>query len=166
MIAGRVTAIWIVLAGLAVILTAPGCAFIDTNDNDSITIGDDQLPVQPTTVPVATYTLEVREEGKKPEIKKLPLSEPTTVQATLVQNGLTKRFRRMNLDMGRVAKGERHKLEMKYDHAKKMVNPLYDYAIHPGDHLVVIEDTSTVLDDMIESVSKPLGLPTASRKGR
>jgi len=29
---------------------------------------------------------------------------------------------------------------VKYDHTKAHVNPLYDYAVHPGDHLIVAED--------------------------
>jgi hypothetical protein len=46
-------------------------------------------------------------------------------------------------------------MDVKYDRSKGNVNPLYDYALHPGDHLIVIEDTTTAFDDMLNSLAGP-----------
>ena len=58
---------------------------------------------------------------------------------------------------------QRAKLDVKYDHTKAQVNPLYDYALHPGDHVIVQEVTKTAFDDMLESIADPLRRATGSR---
>jgi hypothetical protein len=73
----------------------------------------------------------------------------------LEQTRLVKRFRRMDIHVLRPAGDQRAKLDVRYKHSDGQVDPLYDYALHAGDHLVVMENTTTVLDDMLNSVAGP-----------
>ena len=69
------------------------------------------------------------------------------------------RFRRIKLQLVRAAPRGRsiHKLDVAWDRGKKRVPPSHDYAIHPNDRLMVIEDTSTVIDDMLARLTGPFG---------
>ena len=104
--------------------------------------------------PTASITIEVRADGKKPEVGKIPLEGSPRIQEVLEQAGLVKKFRRMDIVVMRTTGDQRQKLESKYDHGEGWVNPLYDYQLYPGDHLVVTEDTSNVFDDMLNSLAR------------
>lgn len=109
----------------------------------------------------ATLDMEIRAAGKDPEFRKLPLQGALHVQDALEQAELTRRFRRMNLYVMRPTEGRLAKLDIEYKHTARRVDPLYDYALRPGDHLVVTEDTSTALDDLMSGISSPF---TGGRK--
>ena len=152
----------VLITALAAILTlAGGCTALTINGSG------DTLPEAPSpsseqaslqAQQAQSITVEIRPDRKKVEITSLTLEPGMTVQRSLEKAGVIKRFRKMDIHVMRMAKGERQKLEAKYDHAHDSVNPLYDYAIHPGDHLVIIEDASTALDDMLNAVLAPLGI--------
>jgi hypothetical protein len=110
----------------------------------------------------ASLNVEIRGAGRPPEFRKVSLQNGMHVQDALEQTKLTARFRRMNVRIMRPAGDQLAKLDIKYNHQTGRVDPLFDYALHPGDHLVVIEDTTTVLDDMISS----LPLPGGAGRGR
>ena len=44
-----------------------------------------------------------------------------------------------------------------YDHGRKTVRPESNYAIRPGDFLIVTEDTSSSSQDMLQQLLGPLG---------
>ena len=104
--------------------------------------------------------MEMRQAGKKPEMRQMPLVGVLRVQQALEEVGAVKRFRRMNVRVMRPERDQRQKLEVRYDHRSRSVEPLYDYVLHPGDHLVVSEDKTTALDDMLQSATGSFGLPT------
>jgi hypothetical protein len=83
----------------------------------------------------------------------------------LEKANLIKKFRRMNIHIVRVVGDHRARMDVKYEHAKAHVDPLYDYALYPNDHLVVQEVTKTAFDDMLESLG-PLGRLPAARPER
>ena len=153
---------WIMSSIAAAALSWAGCATIEgTAGGLSKVTGDASAAnAQQPVPPAGAYTIELRGSGHKPEMRQMPLTGPTLVQQALEQSGAAKRFRRMNIVVMRAAGDERHKLDVKFDRKRGTVNPLYDYALVPGDHLVVTEDTSTVVDDMLGSLSGPLGIPT------
>jgi hypothetical protein len=149
--------IWV--AAIAVL--GSGCSALSTQRDGRVdsnpALAANPEGVVPAVAP-AMFSLEVRTAGKKkPEIQQLPLPGTMHVQEVLEQNGLVKRFRRMNIQVVRATGGDRAKLDIKYDHSTRSVDPLYDYAIHPSDHLIVTEDTTTALDDMLNSLAEPLG---------
>jgi hypothetical protein len=47
-------------------------------------------------------------------------------------------------------------LEIRYDADKNRVVPLFDYALHPNDLLVIRQDSSTSLDKMLKKLAGPL----------
>jgi hypothetical protein len=108
--------------------------------------------------PAATVVVELRADGRNPERANVLLEPGMTVQQSLEKSGAIQRFRRMNVRVMRANDTGRAKLDVKYDHAHQSVQPLYDYALHPGDYVVAEEDTTTALDDMLNSVLAPLGL--------
>jgi hypothetical protein len=141
-----------------------GCSVMESTGSKSL-----ELPGEAAAVPgeaasqtPASITMEVRPAGKKAELGRVPLDGPTTIQQVLQRARLVKRFRRMDICLMRVARAERHKLEVKYDHTEGMVDPLYDYALHPGDHLLVTENTTTMFDEMLGSLTAPL-IPSSRR---
>ena len=44
------------------------------------------------------------------------------------------------------------------------VPPEFDYAVLPGDRIIVTEVTTTVMDDAMERVLKPLGINPPKKK--
>ena len=105
--------------------------------------------------------LEIRAAGKSPEFREIPLREGMCIQDALIETQLTRRFGRMDLELMRRNAQGLAKMDSRYEHKRNRVNPMYDYALHPGDHLVVTEDTTTVLDDMLKGLT--LMRTTASR---
>ena len=152
----------IAVASVAMMVPA-GCSVIDT-------VGDKSLPVPAGTeigqTPATTISMEIRASGEKPEIKELQLENGATVQQALEKAKLIKKFRRMDIQVMRTAGDQRAKLDVKYDHTEAQVNPLYDYLLYSGDHVIVEEVTKTALDDMLESVADPLRRATGSRSDR
>ena len=72
---------------------------------------------------------------------------------------LCKRFRRENIELYRKPPNQELfcKMEVQYDRSKRVIPPLYNYAVHPGDRLVITEDPSEHLDDMLDSLKPPSG---------
>jgi hypothetical protein len=139
---------------------ASGCATLHANP--AADFADAPAMEDPGVEPApraATLSLEVRAAGKQPEIRQIPLQGVTHVQDVLEQTNLTRRFRRMKVHVVRTIGDRMAKLDANYEHQAGRIDPLYDYALHPGDHLVVVEDTSTVLDDMLNNLPNPLGPP-------
>lgn len=100
------------------------------------------------------YLVEIREKGKQPQIAKMALPDVLYVQQAVEQSGA--RFRRMKIEIYRqLPNGSGHRLDIPFDRTKRQVPPSGDYAIHPNDRIVITEDTSTVVDDMLESLTGP-----------
>ena len=115
-------------------------------------------PSVATTPPPTTdgpkYLVEFRDDGRKPILVPIPLTGVTYVQQALEQTGALKRYRRAKIELYRqLPQGGGHKLPIEYDRGNDKVPSESDYALHPNDRLVITEDTSTVLDDMLGSLN-------------
>ena len=150
----------VLLGSLATSSVLVGCSTLQIDGSITGTTGNQQ-PLEriaaETPVP-PPLELEIRAAGKDPELRRLPLQEGMCIQDALTETGLTKRFRRMDVKLVRTTEEGAAKLDSKYDHKANQVESLYDYALHPGDRLIVIEDTSTMLDDLLN------GLPSFGRR--
>lgn len=105
----------------------------------------------------AMVVVELRDGKDHREYLKAPLTDSMLVQDALKGSGATSRFRRMNIVLVRTtAKGTKLRLPVKYDVGKRQVVETNNYAMHAGDWLEVSEDTSTMLDRMIDSALEPL----------
>lgn len=97
--------------------------------------------------------VEIHAEGQKPKRIAVNLEDQTHVQELLDKSGATKQFRRMNVELyRRTPTGKTHKMAVNYSTKDHKVEPQNDYFIQPDDVLVVTEDTSTIVDDMLKRV--------------
>lgn len=147
------------------LVMAVGCAVTlgchSVNTELATLFGDVPSPAStqvnaPPAIAGPKYQVEFREKGKQPQLAQLALPDVLYVQQALEQSGALGRFRRMKIEIYRhLPDGGGHRLDIPFDRAKRRVPPAGDYAIHPNDRIVVTEDTSTVVDDMLESLGGP-----------
>ncbi len=157
--------IWRTSVASVMVLLLSGCTVTNPGADKGLPLPD-VAAMAPQAGPTAQITMEIHAVGEKPEFGQIQLNNGVTVQQTLEQAKLVKRFRRMNIQVMRPAGDQRAKLDVKYDHTKGSVNPLYDYVLHPGDHLIVAEDPASSLDDMFGSLASPLRRATGTRTSR
>jgi hypothetical protein len=106
----------------------------------------------PTNTDGPKFLVEFRDDGRKPILVPIPLTSVIYVQQALEQTGAFKRYRRSKIELFRqLPQGGGHKLPIECERGK--VPSGSDYALHPNDRLVITEDTSTIMDDMLESLS-------------
>ncbi|MFV1966727.1 MAG: hypothetical protein ACC628_14985 [Pirellulaceae bacterium] len=120
--------------------------------------GDDTKSVAAPSVGAdgPTIAIEFYPEDGKPERAYLPLDSVTYVQQVFERTNAHRRFSRMKAQIHRqLPDGGSHKLDVRYDRKSRRVEPGFDYALHPGDRLQITEDTTNVIDDMLESVAGP-----------
>jgi hypothetical protein len=105
------------------------------------------------------FSIEFYPVSDKPERLEMPLQSPLFVQEALEKSEALKRFRREKIQLYRKTQGSTpySRLEVTYDHGKRRVPPESDYAIHPGDRLIIAEDTSTFFDDAVSAMRTPWG---------
>ena len=144
------------LVGIGLVAGVTGCSTLSLTENRPLELPKD-LEMKTVTPRPGAITAEIRAHGRKPEIRQVPFEQGMHVQEGLTAAGAVKRFRRMNVQVLRVVGDQQQKMDVKYKHGPQKVDPLYDYALQSGDHLIITEDTSTVLNDMFSSVSGPLG---------
>jgi len=81
----------------------------------------------------------------------ITLEKETHVQDLLTRSGALKRFRRMDIQLIRTTPtGAKHKMGVEFDRSTRKVEMQSDYFVQPGDVLVVTEDASTIIDDMLQ----------------
>jgi hypothetical protein len=81
------------------------------------------------------------------------------LQDALEKSGAAKKIKRMELYVLRTPPqgGPRQRLTADYDSVKRRVAWESDYAVYPGDHVVVIEDNTSEFDRLVERCLGPLG---------
>ncbi len=119
----------------------------------------------PSGPPAAKYVVEIRPHNEKPQAVEKTLSETTHVQNALEITGAVKKFDRAFVDIYRqLPTGGWHKMKLEFDKTTHRIAPEYDYAVLPGDRIIVTEDTSNAWDDMMDRTLKPLGINPPRKK--
>ena len=119
----------------------------------------------PDAPPTAKYVVEIRPESGKAKTVEKPLTEPIHVQTAIAQTGAAKKFARAEIALYRpLPSGGWHKMQLEYDRETHSIPPEYDYAVLPGDRIVVAEDTTTIIDDVMQRALKPLGINPPKKK--
>jgi hypothetical protein len=119
----------------------------------------------PAGAPPAKYYVEMHPEKGKPQRVTRDLAGPTHVQTALEETGAAKKWARMHVQLLRpLPSGGWHKMELEFDRATRRVPPEFDYALMPGDRIIVEQDTSNILDDIMKATLEPLGFHTPTRK--
>jgi len=125
-------------------------------------VSADRSPEQASAEPEGPfYTVDIQPENKPAKSYQFPLTEEGVyVNDVLQKSGAVKRFGRVKLELWRPSPAGAVgyiKLDIPYDRKSRAVPNAYNYALYAGDRLLLIEDSSTVLDDILESALEPLG---------
>lgn len=149
---------------LLVVLTAAaaanGCTTLSAPVSGLMPFGgsNNEIAAPPQIDPNAPQvTMEIHPAKGKPQKLHAPLTEPISVQQAVEETGLADRFRRMRITIFRPNRdGSFARLGVKFDKHKGRVDTSSDYLLHPGDRIMVEEDTTTILGDMMEPWLGPL----------
>lgn len=146
---------WVVLAAVVAMLGSTGCASLGANGLGGI-LGDDPQAV--AADPGSTYQVVFVPTNGKAEGVQRTLSGQMHVQQALEQVGAAKKFRRIQVELMRpLPSGGVHRIACEYDRGSKRVTPEFDYALLPGDRIIVKEDPTNLIDDMLGSALGPIG---------
>ena len=138
--------------------TLTGCASLGTPKPDVKSELSKAGPAGGEVAGGAKVDIIFQPDQGQPERMERSLTEPTTVQQMLVQSGALNKYRRIEVELLRpLQNGGSHKIPCEYDRATRQISPETDYALMPGDRVVVKEDPSTIVDDMMRSASGNLG---------
>lgn len=111
------------------------------------------------------YIVEFRADKGKPQAVELDVTNQLHMQTALDQSGAAKKWSRMDIELYRpLPNGGWHKMEIEFDRGAHRVPPEYDYAVLPGDRIVVKEDAASLMDDFLEQALGPLGLAPPARQ--
>ena len=139
--------------GGAVVLFASGCHSLQVKGPAQAQLGE-PVPQAPT------FIVEVREgKSQKSRVKQLPLTEPLTIQDLLEKTGTLSEFTRMNITIERRVPGQRYplKLQVPFDPASRHVAMASNYAVHPGDRIIIAEDARTIIERLMDQAIDMMG---------
>src|SRR3954464_14986055 len=135
-----------VLALSAILSGLVGCSMFKEQATPKLSAEVTHGP-QPDGPPAARYTVEIRPETGKPKSVEKPLTEPIHIQMAIEQSGAAKKFDRALISVYRpLPSGGMHKMDLEFDPKSHRVAPEYDYAVLPGDRIVVTEDPRGFMD--------------------
>jgi hypothetical protein len=147
-----------VMAGLV------GCSAFKEQANPKLSAEVTPGPA-PDAPPSAKYVVEIRPEGGKAKSVEKAITEPIHVQTAIEQTGAAKKFARAEVALFRpLPSGGWHKMHLEYDRESHSIPPEYDYAVLPGDRIIVTEDSTTIMDDLMQRALKPLGINPPKKK--
>lgn len=144
-----------ILTLCCVLLAANGCSSILTSG--SLPFLSAKADTSPA--PTASCTVEFHSEYGKPRKMTVPVTEQTRIQDVLETSHARSRFRQMNVMILRPAPRDPQqmvKLACNYDAGDRKVTWDTDYAVLPGDRVIVTRDTTSSVDGVMESVLGPV----------
>jgi hypothetical protein len=115
-------------------------------------MGQESLPTEANNDTTAYYFVEMQKNFGEPKIYKGAITQPTTVQQALDESGAKKQFSSMTVDVHRkLPTGGVLKLPVGFKKGKQ-VKYEQDYALHPGDRIVVHPQSNSPFDKFVDSV--------------
>ena len=150
------------LASVVALLGATGCSTLALNQSASSAANAEAKEAGSPDKKTPTFVIQFKTEGRLVASKTIPIEGDMFIQDALNKSGAFNRFRRSTIDLVRITpQGARHSMAVAHDRSKHRIEPQCNYAVHPGDTLVLTEDKSTVIDDMMGSFGGPF-----SKKGQ
>ena len=155
-IARWLTASFLMLASIS----GSGCQTISASISplfgvsSEASVSDGNSQIQPSR----TVTVEFYPNRGRPKRTEVAFQDGMVAEDVLQKTGALRRFRRETIQVARFAPSGNDpvKMEVHYDRAKKQITPGTNYAIHPGDRIMVTQDTTTMVDDLMGSLLGPL----------
>ena len=151
------------LFAFALIASSTGCALMSRGNVNSRPLEPDELAEYQQRLAKNEEAALLDEPSVKVSIKgqfsrkktlTLPLKHGMTLQDVLTETKVTRRFRDMEINVMRVtplSNGVAVPLQAEYDTAGNRVGVLHDMTLHPGDHVMIVEDTTSPLDQALGS---------------
>jgi hypothetical protein len=103
-------------------------------------------------------SVELKSASGKVQVGHLDLAPDATMQSVLEKTKADRKFSRATIELQRkLPSGEWHKMSVEYDSGAKRVDPLHDYHVQAGDRVVVKEDTTSGIEDLMKDQTGPLG---------
>jgi hypothetical protein len=102
-----------------------------------------------------TITIEFHPASGKVKAQQVPLAPGMSAQDAIDQTKAGKHFHRSKLDLVRKSElaGDLHKMPLAWDNGKRRVAHSTNYDLHAGDRLMIREDTSNALDDLLAKLT-------------
>lgn len=111
----------------------------------------------------AMVLVEFHSEGSKPERGVVTLKGDMYVQDVLQHANAFRKFSRAKIELiRRTPAGHAHKMDVSYDRKASKVDPQTDYHVQPGDKVIVTQDPSNVVTDMLQGIGLPMNGPAMS----
>jgi hypothetical protein len=143
------------LALILVSLTGGGCATL--TKLPGLGKAETKPPAPQIKPGQATVKMKIESGSDEPRRIRLPLGEGMLIEDALKGVGLTREFSDMSLLVFRtLPDGKKMKLEVHYDKSKNRVVPAYNYALLPGDLILVKRKTTSPLDGLLDAINGPL----------
>ena len=154
------------LAAVLVASSSIGCSTLTTSSlSSNLEQSVAESHVQQASVPEATETcvVEVQSYAGKSRRFEIPITDGMTVQDIVKAVQVRKLFSRITIELQRPVANSRKplKLPVTVEGFGKRVNPAYNYAIRPGDRLVLSEDPTNTFDDMLDGALSPFGISSS-----
>ncbi len=143
--------LWAICIGLSLLTIQPGC---------QVWMGDfPEDDLQPATAEMVSEYKVIfgTTKGKQPKIYNGQINNNLTVQDALEEAGATKRFKRgMRVDLARrMENGQVLKMPVNFDLDAGRVLTEQNYAIHPGDEILVRRSDAGMLNDVFKNMKSP-----------
>jgi hypothetical protein len=108
---------------------------------------------QATNNSQGTYRVEMGNMFGSPSIYEGQIDGPITVQTALQKSGAVNRYRNMDISVLRIVEetGRPIKMVVDYQPSKKSVRPEQDYAILPGDRIIIQPQQNGMLERLTSS---------------
>ena len=148
------------LFAVALAASSTGCSLMSRGNVNSRPLEPGELAdfqqraVEEETVNPNEQTIKVSIKGQFSRKKtiELPLEHGMTLQNVLTETKVTRRFRDMDINVMRVtphSKGAAVPLQAEYDSARNRVGVLHDMTLYPGDHIMIVENTKSPLEEAL-----------------
>ena len=146
--------LWMFFIGSALLAIQTGCVSVDMNTSNFP--GEDLTPTAAEAMP-GYKVIFGTSKGKQPKIFRGQIGENVTVEEALREAGATKRFKRgMRVDLARrMENGRVLKLPVNYDIDLGRVIDEQNYALHPGDEILVRREDNGMLNDVFKNMKSP-----------
>ncbi len=118
----------------------------------AVVVKDSHLADPAAAAPAGKYIVEFRAAGGTANSTEHNIAGPLNAHEALQQANAVKKFNRITIELVRpLPNGGWHRMPIEYDRNIRRVPAEYDYAVLPGDRLIVTEDTGNIFTDMMGS---------------
>jgi hypothetical protein len=161
--------VWMVLGLVAASGSLTGCASLGKTSlwgQPAEVSKKDDAATPPAAAPAGKFVVEIRDSEGRGSSAEFSMSGPINIHEALQQSGAIKKFSRLKIELVRpLPSGGWHRMPVEYDRSIRRVPAECDYAILPGDRIIVSKDPGNMISDMMDAAKEGtiLGNPKSGR---